>query len=79
MHNGVFATLRDAVAFHATRDTTPARWYPAATAYDDVPAAYRGNVEPALAVLDEAGIDAVVAFLLTLDDGFGPPRVPVGQ
>jgi cytochrome c peroxidase len=79
MHNGVFTSLRDAVAFHATRDATPARWYPHGTAYDDLPTAFRGNVEPALAVLDDVGIDAVVAFLLTLDDGFGPSRAPVGQ
>ena len=28
MHNGHFATLREAVAFYATRDTHPERWYP---------------------------------------------------
>ena len=28
LHNGVFAKLRDVVAFYATRDTDPAHWYP---------------------------------------------------
>ncbi len=27
-HNGVFHSLKDAVAFYATRDTDPGRWYP---------------------------------------------------
>ena len=27
MHNGVFSKLRDVVAFYATRDTNPERWY----------------------------------------------------
>ena len=79
MHNGVFTSLRDAVAFHATRDSAAARWYPSGTAYDDLPVAFRGNVEQGMPVLDEAGIDAVAAFLLTLDDGFGPSRVPEGR
>lgn len=69
MHNGVFATLRDAVAFHARRD---------AAAFDDMPAAFRGNVDLARmpAGLAEREIDALVAFLLTLDDGFGAPHIP---
>ncbi len=29
-HNGAIAALRDAVAFHATRDVDPKRWYPTA-------------------------------------------------
>ena len=45
-HNGALRTLRDAVAFYATRDTDPARWYPrnadgSVHAYDDLPAAGR--------------------------------------
>ena len=27
-HNGVFHSLRDAVAFYVTRETDPGRWYP---------------------------------------------------
>jgi cytochrome c peroxidase len=68
MHNGVFTSLRDAVAFHARRDIVA----------DDVPAAFRGNVETVVTPLglDEREIDAITAFLGTLDDGFGPSRIP---
>lgn len=76
MHNGAFASLRDAVAFHATRDATPARWYPSGIAFDDLPARYRANVDRTPVHLDEGGIDAIVAFLRTLDDGAGPARLP---
>jgi cytochrome c peroxidase len=78
MHNGVFTTLRDAVAFYNTRSTDPGRWYHGAATFDDVPAAYRGNINvnstpmnrrpgtpPALT---EAEIDDIVAFLGTLTD-----------
>jgi cytochrome c peroxidase len=77
MHNGAFSKLRDVVAFYATRDTNPERWYRGAP-YDDLPSNYRDNVntekapynrrrgeEPAL---DDHEIDAVVAFLGTLTD-----------
>jgi cytochrome c peroxidase len=67
MHNGVFSNVRDAVAFHATRG---------ASSYDDVPAAFQGNVDRTMIRLDEGEINAVVAFLLTLEDGFGPSRLP---
>jgi cytochrome c peroxidase len=84
MHNGRFATLREAVAFYATRDTEPQRWYPNGEAFDDLPAPLRGNVDretrpyhrqpgqrPALR---DDEIDDIVAFLHTLTDGFsGPP------
>ena len=80
MHNGRFATLREAVAFYATRDTEPQRWYPQAGAFDDLPAPLRGNVDrdtrpyhrqpgqrPALR---DDEIDDIVTFLHTLTDGF---------
>jgi cytochrome c peroxidase len=79
MHNGVFSSLRDAVAFHATRDSAPARWYSSGLAFDDLPAAFRANVAPLASRLDEGGIDAITAFLRTLDDGFGASRIPAGQ
>lgn len=81
-HNASFATLEDAVAFYATRDLDPARWYPVvsgqAQLYNDLPAVYRANVQqgapfrrpgqpPALSPQDVAD---VVAFLNTLSDGF---------
>jgi cytochrome c peroxidase len=77
MHNGVFTSLRDVVAFYATRGTDPKRWY-GAVPFDDVPERYRRYVNvntppydrgegetPALA---DADIDAIVAFLETLTD-----------
>ncbi len=81
MHNGRFPTLREAVAFYATRDTHPERWYPGEK-FDDLPQALRGNVDldtrpyhrrpgqrPALS--DEE-VDDIVAFLQTLTDGYTP-------
>jgi cytochrome c peroxidase len=78
MHNGVFKSLREAVAFYATRATNPKRWYPSGVRFDDVPAKYRGQVnvttipynrkEGDLPALTNADIDAIVAFLGTLTD-----------
>lgn len=81
MHNGRFATLREAVAFYATRDTEPGRWY-AGEKFDDLPASLRHNVDletrpyhrrpgqrPAL---NDEEIDDIVAFLETLTDGYAP-------
>jgi len=81
-HNASFAALEDAVAFYATRDLDPARWYPVvagrAQVYNDLPAVYRANLEqgapfrragqpPTLNAQDVADL---VAFLSTLTDGF---------
>lgn len=83
MHNGYFTDLRDVVRFYVTRDTSPELWYPRAAdgsvrKFDDLPERYRENVnttevpydrkpgEPPR--LDDAEIDAVVAFLKTLTD-----------
>jgi cytochrome c peroxidase len=60
-HNGVFHTLREAVAFYNKRDKTP----------PDLPARYRGNITTDRVKLSEAEIDDIVAFLGTLTDGFG--------
>jgi cytochrome c peroxidase len=78
MHNGAFTSLRDVVRFYATRATNPERWYPSGVPFDDTPAAYRGRVNVGIApysrrkgdapALDEAEIDAIVAFLGTLTD-----------
>ncbi len=82
LHNGVFTKLRDVVAFYATRDTDPARWYGKAEKFNDLPAEYRKNVNTQEAPYDrkpgerprlsETDIDALVAFLETLTD----PRTP---
>ncbi|MGN6704077.1 MAG: cytochrome-c peroxidase, partial [Burkholderiaceae bacterium] len=85
-HNGVFHDLRDAVRFYVRRDTNPEEWYPVgadgtAQKFNDLPPAYRGNVNtteapynrvPGMApALSEAEIDDVVNFLKTLTDGYG--------
>ncbi|MGB2818417.1 MAG: cytochrome c peroxidase [Burkholderiaceae bacterium] len=82
MHNGRFATLREAVAFYATRDTEPERWYPKGAKFDDLPPALHGNVDVEMrpyhrrpgqrAALNDEEIDDIVAFLRTLSDGYAP-------
>lgn len=81
-HNGSVKSLRDAVAFYATRDTDPARWYSSGAGggvrpYDDLPAALAASVDHEVpfkplpdgsARLDERDIDDIVAFLRTLTD-----------
>ncbi|WP_051971801.1 cytochrome-c peroxidase [Massilia sp. 9096] len=78
MHNGVFADLRDAVAFYATRTIEPRRWYRGGRVFDDVAPAHRANVNVATLPLNrrqgmqpalgEQDIDAILAFLQTLTD-----------
>lgn len=84
-HNAAIATLEDAVAFYATRDSDPARWYPVVDGvvqrFNDLPPQYRANVSfespfnqqvgrpPALTPQD---IQDIVAFLHTLTDGHRP-------
>ena len=83
-HNGAIRSLRDAVAFYATRDMTPARWYPNSKGkpgYDDLPERYWPNVSHEVPFtptpdgrprLDAKEIDDIVAFLGTLSDGYKP-------
>ncbi|WP_211463821.1 cytochrome-c peroxidase [Collimonas silvisoli] len=78
MHNGVFSTLRDAVAFYATRATNPGDWYKSGIKFDDLPPAYRENVninsvpynrrEGSTPALSDSDVDDLVAFLQTLTD-----------
>ncbi len=82
MHNGYFDNLRDAVAFYATRDTDPARWFPAGRKFDDLPARYHANVDvdtppyqrrpQQRPQLTNADIEDIVEFLYTLTDGYKP-------
>ena len=86
-HNGVFHTLRDAVALYATRDTDPGRWYPKDAAgvvqkYNDLPRPYQANLntDPPFGgkpgdkpPLTDAEIDDLVAFIGTLTDGYKAP------
>ena len=89
-HNGAVHSLRDAVAFYATRDTDPARWYPrnadgSVRVYDDLPAGMVGfvNREAPFAPLpggqprlDDRDIDDLVAFLKTLTDADAQAAAP---
>ena len=78
MHNGEFKDLRTVVAYYATRGTDPWKWYPRGRLFDDVPAQYQHNLninstpynrrEGMKPALDDAEIDAIVAFLRTLTD-----------
>jgi cytochrome c peroxidase len=77
-HNASLQQLRDVVAFYATRDTDPQRWYGVNKALNDVKPAYRANVNRDEAPygqkpgeqprLNEQDIDDMVAFLHTLTD-----------
>jgi len=81
-HNGYFHSLRDAVAFYATRDTDPGRWYPknangTVRQNDDLPKTYWANLnqDPPFGkkpggkpALTDPEIDDIVAFLQTLTD-----------
>lgn len=84
-HNGKFHDLREAVAFYATRDITPERWYSKdaqgkVLSYDDLPPQYQANINRdapfegqhpgATPRLDKHEIDDVVAFMKTLTDGY---------
>ncbi|MBE7728339.1 c-type cytochrome [Komagataeibacter sp. FXV3] len=93
-HNGVIHSLRQAVAFYALRDMRPDIWYPTGLdgkvrIYDDLPVQYHGNInmDPPFGprpdnrpALDDDEIDAIVAFLRTLTDGYfasaGAARAP---
>lgn len=67
MHNGVFTTLRQVVEFYNTRDVDPAKWGPPEVA-ENVNNDELGNLK-----LTETEIDDIVAFMLTLTDGYVPP------
>ena len=86
LHNGSLKTLRDAVAFYATRDTNPERWYPMdakgrVQKYDDLPGKFHANVNVKEVPYDrkpgqkprltDEEIDAITAFLETLTDRRG--------
>ena len=86
-HNGRFSSLREVLQFYVQRDTRPERWYPLRAdgtpdKFNDLPTAWRSNVNTREApynrrlgqapALDEAEIDELLAFLLTLNDGYRP-------
>jgi cytochrome c peroxidase len=86
-HNGKFKSLKDALTFYVRRDTDPAKWYPlnadgSVNKFDDLPGAFKVNVNTSEApydrksgdapALSDAEIDDVIAFLRTLSDGWQP-------
>jgi cytochrome c peroxidase len=85
-HNGVFHRLADVVRFYAERDTRPQLWYPRAAdggtrKFDDVPDTYQSNLDRTAPFdrhvgdqppLSEHDVNAIVAFLNTLTDGYQP-------
>jgi cytochrome c peroxidase len=86
-HNGRFKSLKDTLTFYVQRDIHPEKFYPLAAdgsvnKFDDLPAAYRANVNTSEApynrapgdapALSDAEIDDVIAFLKTLTDGYAP-------
>lgn len=68
MHNGVFTTLKQVVAFYNTRDSDPSRWGAPEVA-ENVNKDTIGNLH-----LSDAEEDAIVAFLMTLTDGYSPKK-----
>ena len=87
-HNGQFHDLTQVIQFYASRDSNPAKWYPknkdgTINKYDDLPAAYHGNinVDPPFnrklgdkAALTDNEIRDMVVFLGTLTDGYQIPK-----
>lgn len=72
-HNGYFKTLREVVEFYNTRDVPGAGW-PKPEVEENVNELEVGNLG-----LTDAEVDAVVAFLATLTDGYAPPNPRGGQ
>ena len=82
MHNGVFDNLRDVVAFYATRDTDPGKWYSSGKKFNDLPSIFHVNVDVETPPyqrrakqrpqLNDEEISDIVAFLHTLTDGYKP-------
>jgi cytochrome c peroxidase len=85
-HNGVFHSLEEVLDWYVNRDLQPARFYPrdangAVVKYDDIPAQYRANVDVTDApfdrkpgdrpALNKQEIQDIIAFLRTLNDGYG--------
>jgi cytochrome c peroxidase len=67
-HNGYFKTLREIVDFYNTRDVPGAGW-PKPEVEENLNRNELGNLR-----LSDAEVDAIVAFLATLTDGYAPPN-----
>jgi cytochrome c peroxidase len=64
MHNGVFTTLKQVVSFYNTRDSDPTKWGAPEVA-ENVNKVHIGDLK-----LSDAEENAIVAFLMTLTDGY---------
>jgi cytochrome c peroxidase len=85
-HNGTIKSLKDAIRFYNTRDTTPELWYPAANGvlrtFDDLPLQFRANIDKqaplnsrprgSAAAMSDQDIDDLETFLNTLTDNYRP-------
>ena len=84
-HNGVYRSLEQVLRFYDLRSVQPEKIYPRGAdgrvqVYDDLPHAYRANIDTTdfpfglrvgdAAPLDERDIRDIIAFLHTLDDGY---------
>ncbi len=69
-HNGYFETLKEIVHFYNTRDVPGAGW-PAPEVSANIDTAEMGNLG-----LSDAEENAIVAFLMTLSDGWWIPPAP---
>ena len=84
-HNGVYRTLRQVLDFYNLRAVAPDKVYPrnadgTLASYDDLPAAYRANLDTTDAPFDrhvgdspaltDQDIRDIITFLHTLDDGY---------
>jgi cytochrome c peroxidase len=82
MHNGFFSNLTDVVAFYATRNSDPQRWYGVSGIPNDLPVQYQANLETRRPpfnhpagngpLLNATQISELVAFMNTLSDGYQP-------
>jgi cytochrome c peroxidase len=70
MHNGSLKTLREVVEFYNTRDTNKARWGEPEVK-ENLDTISTGNLH-----LSDSDIDALLAFLETLNDGYTPSPQP---
>jgi cytochrome c peroxidase len=87
-HNGRIKSLREAIEFYNTRDTSPERWYPQVKGvvqkFDDLPLPFRANLDKqgpldgraagSSPPLSPQDIDDLIAFLNTLTDDYTPTQ-----
>ena len=86
-HNGVFGSLREVLEFYQQRDVLPWKWYPrrpdgTIDKVNDLPddlrhslnrdAPFMGRFGGQLGAISDTDIDALIAFLRTLTDGYEP-------